>query len=128
MADDRIREWAYALEKAERTAFAKARRRFLRRPSPKRLHVLRTAARRLNSLYEDLRDVLACKRRRRLRRLIALTGAARDAIVMRELIRASVDIREAIAAQRVDRALQRRERSGLKRVFAALLQIRIEAP
>lgn len=128
MADDRIREWALALEKAELAAFGRARRRFLRRPSPKRLHVLRTAARRLRSLYEDLRGVLRCKRRRRLRRLIALTGEPRDANVMRKLLMANSDVREAAGARHVARALRKRERAGLKRVFRALLRLRVESP
>jgi hypothetical protein len=126
VADDRIREWALALEKTELAAFGRARRRFLRRPSPKRLHALRAAARRLRSLYEDLLDVLRFKQRRQLRRLIALTGEPRDAGVMRRLLIAQTDVREAAGARHVARALRKRQRAGLKRVYRALLRLQVE--
>ncbi len=128
MADDRIREWAFALEKTELAAFGRARRRFLRRPSPKRLHALRAASRKLRSLYDDLRDVLHCKQRRRLHRLIALTGEPRDAGVLRKLLVDTVDPREAAAARILARTLRKRERSGLERVCDALLRFHAESP
>jgi len=81
----------------------------------------------LRSLYEDLREVLRCKRRAELRRLIELTGEARDAGVLRDLLAACADAREAPSLRRIERALRKRERAGLKRIFRALLRLRIEA-
>ncbi|HVA28413.1 MAG TPA: CHAD domain-containing protein [Candidatus Baltobacteraceae bacterium] len=127
MADDRIREWAFALEKTELAAFERARLRFLRRPTAKRLHALRAASRKLRSLYDDLRDVLHCKARRRLSALIAITGEPRDAGVLRTLLADTSDAREAPAARILSRALRKRERSGLKRVVDALLRFHVES-
>ena len=108
--DDRIAEWALGLVKADVHAFKRARARFLRQPSAKRLHELRTTARRLRCIHEDLREAVPPFSLKRLRRLIDLTGEARDAAVMREALRDALDVRERRAARSLLRALRRRER------------------
>ena len=126
MADERIRDWAKTLETVELAAFSRARRRYLDRPSTKRLHMLRTAARRLRSLYDDFRGVLHLRSSKRLGKVIALTGEARDAAVLRKLLSSSLDAREMPAARSLMRELRRDERQGRKRVFRALLRLRLK--
>ncbi len=123
MADDRVIEWAKTLGAAEIRAFTRARRRFLKRPSAKHLHDLRTAARRLRSLFKDFRDVLRPRRSKRLRRLIEVTSQARDAIVLRKTLRIALDTRERGDASAALRDLRVRERecfSHVRRLLAGL--------
>jgi CHAD domain-containing protein len=128
LADERIREWARALVRADVRVFAHARRRFLEKPNAERLHLLRTSARRLRSLYEDVRGVVEVSKRGSLGRLIALTGEARDASVLREALESAIDVRERAIGRSYLSALRKRERRGLKRVYRALLALHIEAP
>ena len=128
MPDDRIAEWALGLVKADVHAFKRARARFLRQPSAKRLHDLRTTARRLRLLHEDLREAVPPFSLKRLRRLIDLTGEARDAAVMREALREALDVRERRAARGLLHALRRRERIALKRIAHALESVRFSHP
>jgi CHAD domain-containing protein len=93
MPDDRIAEWALGLVKHDVRAFKRARARFLRQPSAKRLHDLRTTARRLRCIHEDLEGALAPFSLGRLRHVIELTGDARDAAVLRETLRDALDVR-----------------------------------
>ncbi|HUN28573.1 MAG TPA: CHAD domain-containing protein [Alphaproteobacteria bacterium] len=124
MPDDRIAEWAQGLVKADAHAFKRARSRFLRQPSAKRLHDLRTTARRLRCIHEDLREAIPPFSLKRLRRLIDLTGDARDAAVMREALRNALDVRERHAARALLRALRRRERLALARIARALEHVK----
>jgi hypothetical protein len=124
MADDRVTEWARALGTAETRAFMKARRRFLRRPSSKHLRELRSAARHLRSLFEDFRDVLAWPRRKALRRLIQLTGEARDASAARKTLRDALDARERREARTLLRELRALERGYFSRVRRVLAVLR----
>jgi len=128
MPDDRIAEWALGLIKADVHAFKRARARFLRQPGTKRLHDLRTSARRLRSLHEDLREAIPPFSLKRLRRLIDLTGEARDASVMREALRDALDVRERRAARGLLRTLRQRERITLKRIARALKHVRLSQP
>jgi CHAD domain-containing protein len=128
MADDRIAEWALGLVKADVQAFKRARARFLRQPSANRLHELRTSARRLRSLHEDLHEAIPPFSLKRLRALIDLTGEARDAAVMREALRDALDVRERHAARGLLRALRRRERVALKRIAGTLEHVRLSQP
>ncbi len=128
MPDDRIAEWALGLVKADVRAFKRARTRFLRQPSAKRLHDLRTSARRLRSLHEDLREAIPPFSLKRLRQLIDLTGEARDAAVMREALRDAIDVRERHAARGLLRTLRRRERIALKRIARTLEHVRLSSP
>jgi CHAD domain-containing protein len=124
MADERIREWAQGLIAHDERAFERARARFLRRPGAKRLHDLRTNARRLRSLYEDMHEAIPSLPSKRLRRLIDLTGQARDAAVLREVLRATLDEHERHAARALLRALRKQERITLKRIAGALARQR----
>ena len=124
MADERIREWAQGLIVHDERAFERARARFLRRPGAKRLHDLRTSARRLRSLYEDMHEAIPSLPNKRLRRLIALTGQARDAAVLRETLRATLDECEKRAARALLRALRKRERVALNRIAGTLVRLR----
>jgi len=124
MADDRVTEWATGLAAAEIRAFMQARRRFLKRPSSKLLRDLRTAARRLRSLFEDFRDVIPARRRNALRRLIAITGEARDAAVLRKTLRDALDSRERPQARPLLRRLRARERTCFRQVRRALALLR----
>jgi len=128
MPDDRIAEWALGLVKADVHAFKRARTRFLRQPSAKRLHDLRTSARRLRALHDDLREAIPPFSLKRLRQLIDLTGEARDAAVMREALRDAIDVRERHAARGLLRTLRRRERIALKRIARTLEHVRLSPP
>jgi CHAD domain-containing protein len=125
VADDRIREWASGLLEAYVRAFERARVRFLRRPATERLHDVRVSARRLRSLCEDLRDALPPVHGRRLHRLIAMTGDARDAAVLREALRNALDVRERQAAKPLMRALRERERTVLQRIARTLKRFKL---
>ena len=124
MADERVIEWAKTLGSAEVRAFMKARRRFLKRPSAKRLHELRTAARRLRSLFKDFRDVLRPQRSKRLRRLIEATGEARDAAALRKTLREALDTRERGEARITIAGLRARERACFSHVRRLLARLR----
>lgn len=128
MPDDRIAEWALGLVKTDVYAFKRARARFLRQPSAKRLHELRTSARHLRSLHEDLHEAIPPFSLKHLRRLVDLTGEARDAAVMREALRDALDVRERHSARGLLRALRRRERLALKRIVCALKNVRLSQP
>ncbi|HTX57812.1 MAG TPA: CHAD domain-containing protein [Candidatus Acidoferrales bacterium] len=128
MPDDRIEEWALGLVKGDVQAFKRARSRFLRQPSAKRLHDVRTTARRLRCVHEDLHDAIPPFSLRRLRHVIDLTGEARDAAVLREALREALDVRERRAARHLLRVLRRRERVALKRIARALEDLRPPHP
>ena len=128
MPDERIAEWALGLVKADVHAFKRARARFLRQPSAKRLHELRTTARRLRCIHEDLREAIPPFSLKHLRRLIDLTGEARDAAVMREALREALDVRERRAARKLLRMLRRRELLALKHIARALEHVRPQQP
>ncbi len=124
MADDRVMAWVKSLGSAEVRAFMVARRRFLKRPSAKHLHDLRMAARRLRSFFEDFRDVVPARRGKRLRRLIAVTGEARDAAVLRKTLRSALERRERHDGRPILRNLRARERACFTRVRRLLVKLR----
>lgn len=124
MADDRIIEWASLLVRAEIRAFDEARRRFVRSASAKRLHDLRRAARKLSSTFEDFRGIIPTQKRKRLKALIELTGCARDAAVLREMLRASLDVRESKLVKPMLRDLRERERDYRNRACDAVKKLR----
>ena len=127
MADDRVVAWAKTLGAAETRAFMQARRRFLKRPSAKHLQDLRMAARRLRSFFEDFRDVVTARRGKRLRRLIALTGEARDAVVLRKTLRSALERRERHDGRPILRDLRARERACFTRVRRLAVKLRYRA-
>jgi CHAD domain-containing protein len=112
------------MDAAETRAFMQARRRFLKRPSAKHLRELRDAARRLRSLLADFRDLFPRRKRRALRRLIALTGEARDAAALRKTLRDAFDPRERPAARVLLRELRAQEKQSFRRVRGALVRLR----
>lgn len=128
MPDDRIAEWALGLVKHDVRAFKQARSRFLHQPSAKRLHDLRTTARRLRCVHEDLEGAVPPFSLKQLRHVIDLTGDARDAGVLRETLRDALDARERRAARHLLRLLRRRERIALKRIVVALKDLRSPHP
>ena len=127
MADDRVIEWAQSMRGSEVRAFMRARRRFLKRPSSKRLRELRAAAGRLRSLFEDFRDVLPWRKRNALRRLICLCGEARDAQALRSVLGDAIDSRERPGARTLARDLRTLERRCFRRVRRLLAPLRYTA-
>ncbi len=119
--------WAGHLAAAEIAAFARARRRFRRRPDADRLHDLRVCARRLLSLDEDLGTLLRLRGMKRLRRFVHLTGEARDASVLRALLRDACEASERAAVRPLARDLRRRERRGMRRIRRAVTRLRVRA-
>jgi CHAD domain-containing protein len=125
MPDDRIAEWALGLAKHDVRAFRRARRRFLRQPSIGHLHDLRTSARRLRSLYEDLREAIPSPANKRLHRLIELTGEARDAEVQRAMLHTALEGRERHAARELLHELRKRERIALKLICRTVKRVNV---
>jgi len=120
MADDRIREWAQTLVKAEAQTFEQARRRFVRRPTAERLHHVRTAARRLRCLLEDFADIVTIEQLKRLRKIIDTTSDARDARVLRDALRSTLHERERMAGRALLGALRTQERTVTSKVRSKL--------
>ncbi|HEV7180221.1 MAG TPA: CHAD domain-containing protein [Candidatus Baltobacteraceae bacterium] len=112
--------WAAELSKQEEAAFAEARRRFGKGPNAERLHVLRTAARRLRSLYEDLGTLLASPDQARLRRFGKRAGAARDAHVLRLILKSTLEPSERDLVAPLLHMLRVRERKAVRRVRRTL--------
>lgn len=76
----------------ERRALEGARRRFISKPTEKRLHAVRTAGRRFRSLLEDVAELApSAKLLARVKRAAAQTDAARDATIILQLLESSVD-------------------------------------
>jgi len=114
VTDSRIREWAATLAEREVKAFSLARRSFCRKPSARRLHLVRSAGRRLCSLYEDFADILPPLHYRRLRRLVRQAGEARDAAVLHRVLSAAVDDGERELIEPLLTALRERQRTGTR--------------
>src|SRR5579872_7537985 len=94
MADERIRAWADELVACAVRRFERARRRFVRNATDDHLHDVRTAARRLHSLLEDLADVVTLEQRKRLHKIVEASAVARDAAVLRVRLRRVLDEHE----------------------------------
>jgi CHAD domain-containing protein len=125
LADERIQEWAHSLVKADVQAFEQARRRFVRRPTAERLHHVRTAARRLRSLLEDFAEIETVKRLKALKRIVEVTGEARDARVLRDALRATLDERERMGARPLLQHLRSQERTVTRVVRAKLRRFKL---
>lgn len=105
--------WLQKAIRRERDALERARRRFIRTPTEKRLHDVRTAGRRFRSLLEDVADLVpARKLLARVKRAAAATDAARDA---------------SIALRLLDAAVNEGERQNASWLFAQLRQREAEA-
>jgi CHAD domain-containing protein len=102
--------WIRDTVAAETTALEGIRRAFVREPTADALHRVRTGARRLRSLLEDVAAIAPHKRlRRRAKRAAELTGEARDAAVQRELLERLLDDGERADAQPLLTSLRERE-------------------
>jgi CHAD domain-containing protein len=95
---------------SEAKALERARKRFIDEPTPEGLHQVRTGARRLRSLLEDVAAMHPQKRLlQRVKRASQLTDVARDAGVQRELLERMVDDGERELAEPMLATLRERE-------------------
>ncbi|HEV3091939.1 MAG TPA: hypothetical protein VGX91_10935 [Candidatus Cybelea sp.] len=118
-------KWLKKAVGRERYALERARRRFIRRPTEKRLHDVRTTGRRFRSLLEDVTALLPLpKLLRRVRRAADATDAARDATIIRRLLEASVDEHEAALAAPLLDELRRREEEAMELAHHRLTRTR----
>jgi hypothetical protein len=103
-------KWLAKTIRSERRALERARCRFIRKPSEKNLHDVRTTGRRFRSLLEDVSQLAALERlRRRVKRAAAATDAARDATIVLRLLENSIDAGEAETARPLLERLQEQE-------------------
>jgi hypothetical protein len=110
---------------SERRALERARRRFVDKPTEKRLHEVRTTGRRFRSLLEDVASIAKAERlRRRVKRAAAATDAARDATIILRLLESSVDAGEAAHAQSLLEQLREQERQATRQACKELRRMR----
>lgn len=108
----------------ERRALERARKRFVTKPSEKRLHEVRTTGRRFRSLLEDVASIAKSERlRRRVKRASAATDAARDATIILRLLQTSVAAEEAATAQPLLERLLEQERIATRDACRALARM-----
>jgi CHAD domain-containing protein len=118
-------KWLSRIIGKERRALERARRRFVRKPTQKRLHDLRTAGRRFRSLLEDVAELapsvrLLC----RVKRAASATDAARDATIIRQLLESSIDNDEIAVAQPLLGELREREKQATRLARKRLARMR----
>lgn len=123
MVDPSVRAWAAELLGRDVDAFKRARKRFLKRPTGKRLHAVRTAARRMRSLFEDLSSAIGVTDLHDLRLAIHASGAARDAGVLRRILRCELDRDERAFARDFLKALRKRKRTCTKKTRKRLRRV-----
>lgn len=112
----------------ELRALERARRRFIDKPTQKRLHDVRTTGRRFRSLLEDVAELSSAKKLlRRVKRVASLTDAARDATILRGLLERTLAPAENAAAAPLLAALGERERDATRRAHRRLRQTRLRA-
>lgn len=103
-------KWLKKAIGSERHALERARRRFIRKPTEKRLHDVRTTGRRFRSLLEDIASLVPDRKLlRRVKRAAEATDAARDATIVLRLLEANVDESEYAAAEPILHELRERE-------------------
>ncbi len=118
-------KWLAGTIRSERRKLERARRRFVRKPTEKRLHDVRTAGRRFRSLLEDVAGMAPHPRLlRRVKRAAEATDAARDAAILRRLLENGVDDAELAAARPLLDALRQREASATGRACKRLARMR----
>jgi CHAD domain-containing protein len=118
-------KWIARTVDTERRRLERARKRFVAHPTPERLHDVRTTARRLRSLLEDVRTIYSGgKLRRRLKRAAAVTDGARDAAVLLALLDSRLDETERSAAGVLLDQLRAAEVSATVRVRRRLRTMR----
>jgi len=106
-------------------ALERARKRFIIKPSEKRLHDVRTAGRRFRSLLEDVAGIAKSERlRTRVKRAAGATDAARDATIILRLLQASMDAEEAATAQPLLERLREQERLATREARKSLGRMR----
>lgn len=123
MSDERVRSWAQTLAERETELFDAARKEFRRKASPENLHQLRTASRRLRSLYDDFATVLAEVPTEGLKKLSKRSGEARDAAVLRSILKEAAEDSERELIAPVLRDLRVRERNGTRRASRAVRKV-----
>jgi hypothetical protein len=98
----------------ERRALEGARRRFVEKPSDKRLHAVRTKGRRFRSLLEDVECVApARKLLKRVKRAAEITDSARNAGVLLALLERSIEPGERAEAAALLASLRDRQEDAL---------------
>lgn len=126
MTDPSVRAWAHELLAQDLKVFSEARKRFLRRPTGKRLHAVRTAARRMRSTFEDLSSVVNVVDLTDLRRTIHASGDARDASVLAGITCAELDDDERTFARAFLNDLRKHERTCTKKTRRRLKHVHVE--
>lgn len=117
--------WLKKTIRLEQRALERARKRFVRDPSEKRLHDVRTTGRRFRSLLEDVASITESKRlRQRVKRAAGATDAARDAAIILRLLESSVDGAEAELALPLLERLRGQERLATRRACKELRRMR----
>jgi CHAD domain-containing protein len=120
--------WAGDTVASETKALNRSRKAFVREPSAETLHQVRTGARRLRSLLEDVAALHVQKRLlRRVKRTSQLTDVARDSAVQRELLERVLDETEREAAQPLFEALRERELRATETSRSKLSRVRFAA-
>jgi CHAD domain-containing protein len=118
-------KWLETAIARERRALERARKRFVTKPSEKRLHEVRTSGRRFRSLLEDVASIAKSERlRRRVKRAAAATDAARDATIILRLLETSVDESERTTAQPLLERLREQEQRATREACKALRRMR----
>jgi CHAD domain-containing protein len=108
-------KWLTKTIQSEERALERARRRFIAKPTQRRLHDVRTAGRRFRSLLEDVAGLAPSPRLlRRVKRAAAATDAARDAAIILQLLETSVDDGESETALPLLHELRERERLAMR--------------
>jgi hypothetical protein len=118
-------KWLSRTVAKERRALEGARRRFISKPTEKRLHAVRTAGRRFRSLLEDVAELApSAKLLRRVKRAAEQTDAARDAAIILRLLESSVDPGERHVAQPLLAELSARETEATRLAHRRLRRTR----
>jgi ribosomal protein S21 len=105
-------KWLKRTVAKERRALEGARRRFVSKPTEKRLHAVRTAGRRFRSLLEDVAELApSAKLLRRVKRAAEQTDAARERHVAEPLL-AELSAREKEAIRLAHKRLRRTRFTG----------------
>lgn len=126
MIDPSVRAWAHELLAHDLEVFSEARQRFLRRPTGKRLHAVRTAARRMRSTFDDLSSVVEMVDLTDLRRAIHASGDARDASVLTDILCAELDDDERTFARAFLDDLRKRKHTCTKKTRRRLKHVHVE--
>ena len=102
-----------------------ARRRFVSKPTEKRLHAVRTAGRRFRSLLEDVAEIApSAKLLRRVKGAAEHTDAARDATIILRLLEDSVDPSERYLAEPLLLELSERAKEATRAAHKRLRRTR----